>query len=125
MAAPTTEQIAEWTEAGVLAWHNFLAPGEVEHLRTTYDEILSGRHEGTSKHRYDLGAGAARVLEGVENITQVCARGMAGAAGKLILGRRRPEYQAGELPALHEPESRCTHAQRFGARASPRCSYAL
>lgn len=70
-AAATPAQVAEWAEAGVLVWRDCVPPGELAGLATLYDDILSGRVEGVGKHRYDLGAGAARVSEAVENITQV------------------------------------------------------
>ena len=70
-AAASAAQVAEWHENGVLAWHGCLLPGEVEGLRAVYDDILQGRVEGVGKHRYDLGAGAPRRLDAVENVTQV------------------------------------------------------
>lgn len=67
----TPEQSREWAARGFLRWDAMLSAAEVDGLRAVYDEILAGRHALSAKHRYDLGAGAPRQRDGVENITQV------------------------------------------------------
>lgn len=68
---PTEEQATEWAERGFLQWRGMLDGDEVAQLRAVYDAVLAGEYVESKAHRYDLGAGAVRVSDAVENIVQV------------------------------------------------------
>jgi phytanoyl-CoA hydroxylase len=73
MASPvvTPEQAKEWNARGFLKWDALLSPAEVAELSAIVDDVLAGKYADAAKHRYDLGAGAAKQSATVENITQI------------------------------------------------------